>query len=409
MSGLQAKARAARYGLMADLIDAEVWDQWASGMPGRHPLASAETRRVLVTAHHRDDAIETFLMRLKRGSGLEGLASIREVDTLRRPPSEMRPFPSAVRLCRPMLAIGKDRLIATANALGLAWQEDPSNSDARFERVRIRQQTTVLDELGLASEALQLSINRLGGARSLIDRACAVALGDAGGASAAVDWHGGLYATIDPNRLGLLQGPALPSEDAGARLMERVLRHVLARIGGAEEGPELAQLEALARQLGQGTAGMPGETIAGCRIDRPEDLEGRQPGIVRVWREAGRDGLPEISLGPGDGGWWDNRFAVSISAAAPGPVGIRALGIDGVRQLKTQLPEIGRWRGLPDGALATLPAAWSGDGLLAVPSLPAAIAALDSPLRTSIAAGLGDLASGGGFGIRAEFRPWSMA
>lgn len=123
-SGVQAEARRARYALLAN-----------------------EARRLggatLVTAHTLDDQAETMLMRLAHGSGPSGLAGMRR-----------RSEVNGVVLARPLLGLPKARLIATAEAHGLPFVRDPSNSDPRFERIRWRETMPVLAEQGLTAERL---------------------------------------------------------------------------------------------------------------------------------------------------------------------------------------------------------------------------------------------------------------
>ena len=85
-AGLQARARAARYDLMA-------------------AYCHANDIAALVTAHTIDDQAETFLMRLKRGSGLDGLAAIPECGVW-----------AAIAVLRPLLDVTKARLMATLDA-----------------------------------------------------------------------------------------------------------------------------------------------------------------------------------------------------------------------------------------------------------------------------------------------------
>ena len=107
-ASLQARARAARYDLMAAYCHA-------------HDI------QVLVTAHHLDDQAETFLMRLKRGSGLDGLAAIPE-----------RGAWAGIAVLRPLLDVQKARLVATLREADVRFVCDPSNHDPRFERARVR-------------------------------------------------------------------------------------------------------------------------------------------------------------------------------------------------------------------------------------------------------------------------------
>ncbi|WP_051013792.1 tRNA lysidine(34) synthetase TilS [Pararhodospirillum photometricum] len=81
----------------------------------------------LLLAHHQNDQAETVLERLARSSGPDGLAAMASIT--HRP---------GVRLLRPFLDVPKTALVATAHALGLSWDEDPSNQDPRFERARWR-------------------------------------------------------------------------------------------------------------------------------------------------------------------------------------------------------------------------------------------------------------------------------
>jgi tRNA(Ile)-lysidine synthase len=81
----------------------------------------------LVTAHQRDDQAETVLLRLLRGSGIDGLAAM-------RPLSAFGPG----WLWRPLLEVPRAALLAYARDHGLGWIEDPHNGDPRFARSWLR-------------------------------------------------------------------------------------------------------------------------------------------------------------------------------------------------------------------------------------------------------------------------------
>ncbi len=110
-SALQERARAARYAVLGD---------WAMS----HGLSA------LVTAHHADDQAETLLMRLNRGAGVRGLASMRRVSVV--------PGRSKLALLRPLLGWRRRDLAAVVEAAGIKAADDPSNADMRFERARVR-------------------------------------------------------------------------------------------------------------------------------------------------------------------------------------------------------------------------------------------------------------------------------
>ena len=130
-TGLQAQARSARYTLLA---------REAERLGGA----------TLVTAHTLDDQAETLLMRLAHGSGPSGLTGMRA-----------RGEKEGVALARPLLAVPKARLGATAEARGLPFVRDPSNADQRFERVRWRETMPLLAEQGLTAERLGRLAQRL--------------------------------------------------------------------------------------------------------------------------------------------------------------------------------------------------------------------------------------------------------
>jgi tRNA(Ile)-lysidine synthase len=129
---LQAEARHARYGAMA---------QWIAD---RELVA-------LATGHHADDQAETLMMRLNRGSGVAGLAGARARGIV---PGTRIP------LLRPLLDWRRACLEAIVEKAGISAIADPSNLDDRFDRVRIRKalaQADWLDVPAVAASAAHLS------------------------------------------------------------------------------------------------------------------------------------------------------------------------------------------------------------------------------------------------------------
>ena len=103
--GIQEAAREMRYAWFSTLLS----DQ-------------ANTKKVLLTAHHADDQVETVFMQLARGTGLHGLTGIPE----RRE--------DALSLARPLLSFSKDEIIECAKTNGLDFVEDSSNSKDDYTR-----------------------------------------------------------------------------------------------------------------------------------------------------------------------------------------------------------------------------------------------------------------------------------
>jgi len=109
-ASVQAKARETRYFLL---------EHWAVEIGAG----------ALLTAHHADDQAETFLMRAARGSGVAGLASIRERRALGS---------NGLILLRPLLGWRRAELRDLVGASGLPFVDDPSNADDRHDRTRFR-------------------------------------------------------------------------------------------------------------------------------------------------------------------------------------------------------------------------------------------------------------------------------
>lgn len=239
LTGIQARARAARYELLVD---------WCIG----------NGAGALVTAHSLDDQAETVLMRLARGSGLDGLAAMRVLRD------------DKVAILRPLLGVPRARLRSTLAAAGIGWIEDPANEDPRYERVRWRRALKLLDQEGLAPGMIALSARRLERARQALEHATSRL-------EAAAVAHEARHATFRPTAL----------EDEPEELRLRLLRRLIVRYGAGGEPPELAALERLSAWMSEGVSG--GRTLAGCRIARGKDL-------VRISREPPRrqaaDGLP---------------------------------------------------------------------------------------------------------------------
>lgn len=79
--------------------------------------------KTLVTAHHGDDNLETFLINLSRGTGIEGLTGIPK---------------KTESISRPLLLFSKESILAYAEQQKLAWREDRTNAETKYHRNKIR-------------------------------------------------------------------------------------------------------------------------------------------------------------------------------------------------------------------------------------------------------------------------------
>ncbi len=92
--------------------------------------------RPVVLAHHRDDAVETLLLRLARGSGLAGLAAPRPVQALGSDSGNAE----KLVLWRPWLDVPRATLRTLLEAAGVPWCEDPTNTQPITPRNRLRRE-----------------------------------------------------------------------------------------------------------------------------------------------------------------------------------------------------------------------------------------------------------------------------
>jgi tRNA(Ile)-lysidine synthase len=129
---LQARARSARYDALA---------AWG------HDMACS----CICLGHSQTDVAENFLIRLARGSGVDGLSVMRGRWTER-----------GMQWLRPLLEVSRAELQAFLRAQGQGWCDDPSNEDPAFMRVRMRQAAPDLDALGLTSLRLAKTATRMG-------------------------------------------------------------------------------------------------------------------------------------------------------------------------------------------------------------------------------------------------------
>ena len=222
-SDVEAAARNARYRLMGD------WCR-KSGVAA------------LFVAHTRDDQAETFLLRLARGSGLDGLAAMRP----------LAPYPvpgfGELTVVRPLIGLERETLRAHLAGLGHTWLEDPMNEESRFARVRIRAALAGLETSGLSKARIAAAARHLSRAREALDEVVAAVL------SRACRLEDG---TLCVDRTALVAAP----REIGLR----ALSELLMAVSGQTYRPRFERLERLFDTIRFGRLGA-GSTLHGCRI-----------------------------------------------------------------------------------------------------------------------------------------------
>lgn len=295
---LPAKARSARYAMMAD---------WATV----HQL------RGVVLGHTEDDVAETFLMRLARRAGVDGLAAM-----------QPRRREGGITLHRPLLQASRADLRKYLEARDTPWIDDPSNSDARYRRTQARRALEALAPVGVTADALADVAHHLAQASDTL----------------------GHYAAEEAQELATVQHGDLLLDGAGFRALRgdiarRILQTGLRWITGADYGARGPDLTRLLENLDAGQGG----TLAGCRITQ----NSRQIRLTREYAAIDRIGVSPDVL-------WDNRWRLSGPPAA-GAV-LAPLGPRG----RETCPD---WRksGLPAHSVEATVALWQGDVLLSAP------------------------------------------
>lgn len=295
---LQDQARQARYRLIG---------AWAA----ENGIAA------VALGHTADDQAETFLMRLAREAGIDGLAAMaRQRDAY------------GVTWMRPLLGMTRADLRRFLTDRAVDWIEDPSNNDDGFERIKIRKMMGALTPLGLTVERLAAVADHLGSVQNALDVQTAAA------AQTLARIDGG---DVCFDRDGLF---SLPDE-----IGRRLLVHALKWVASSAYPPRRKALADAKMALLDGRDA----TLGGCRLMV-------EPGHIRITREtqAVRDTtcpIPDI---------WDQRWR----AEGPENSGYRIaiLGENGI----SACPD---WRqtGRPRASILASPAIWDDDQLVAAP------------------------------------------
>ena len=287
---------------------------------GRRAVMAGWAQRVgvgaVALAHTQDDVAETFLMRLARGAGVDGLSAM-----------AARWDEAGVVWLRPLLGVSRAELRLYLTGIGAAWVEDPSNDNDRFDRVRMRKAMVGLGDLGLTAARLAEVAGHQAQARQALERAADQAFA----------------------RCAVVQGNAVRLDVAtlareAPEVQRRVLMQATLQLVPSDYAPRGPALQAL---LGQVLAGK-AATLAGLRFQ-----------VTRTGAWFYREYKAVAGLICGADGLWDGQWRITGDLPAGGEM--RALGA-GIAACKA-------WRatGLPRGAVMASPALWLGEALLAAP------------------------------------------
>ena len=315
-TGIQSSAREVRYKLMLD---------WCS----------KNSFTDLFIAHHQDDQAETFLMRLVRGSSIEGLACMREVSTRR-----------GVRIVRPLLTVPKERLKQTLISIGQTWIEDPSNSDLRFMRTRLRKIRSNLEHRKVTNARLSKLAQSFSILRKMLELCCHNFIEN--------------YVKIYPE--GWARLDTEPLKPLPSILVEKILTYILNVIGGKPYPPRLDSLGRLINNLHQVKEGG-SFTLSNCVV--------RKEGKYLIFFREERHPVSTISLNRQTSIIWRNIFNCSFiyhNKNISDELFLAPLGEVGWSQVIKKKPEL-RELAIPYEVKKTMPALFDNRGVLEVPHL----------------------------------------
>ncbi len=169
-------------------------------------------------AHHEMDQVETFLFRLAKGSGLDGLAGMESISRYRK---------TDLMLMRPLLECSKELIEEFCRVRGVSFVKDPTNVDLSYARARLRRSLPVLEAEGLTQKRLSLTSQRMARARDALDFYTEKLLRKT--------------VTLKKNGSAIIDMAALG--DAPLDIRIRLIRKTLVTLGEDGYGPRLEALE----------------------------------------------------------------------------------------------------------------------------------------------------------------------
>lgn len=326
-SGLQEWARLQRYQILMSV--------------------ARDRQAVILFAHHAGDQAETIAMRLLRGSGPVGLAGI--------PSTRIQ---HGITISRPLLGWSHDQLMRVCCHFGYAFEDDPSNRDRQFERVRIRQLLAHLAQEGEEPSSDQLL--RLGLISAKLSKAATNA--NERPLEEAVQWHSAGYATIVTEKLA----------DLPTFRFALLMRRLVMSISGSHYAPSGAAIDELRDRIDAGLSA----TIGGCHFSPVPSLQKGdgnndkpETSIYRLFRETGRH-LRTMPIGTGN----EVKFAGCWLVKSQRKGVLHALG-DARRVwagfdraiINKNMPE--DWHSVPHRARQAIPVLTTLDGGLIYPQI----------------------------------------
>ena len=271
----------------------------------------------ILIGHTLDDQAETLLLRLKRGSGVDGMTGMKPVAH----------HPSGMMLIRPLLNILRQDLRDYLGEIDQPWCDDPSNENTAFDRIAMRQLLPQLQSAGISLDRFALMAKHMQRAQAALDQTARDVF----------------------QKTGLQQGTDLILDQDGFfaaphETQARLLSAGLCWISGNFYRP---RFDALQRVLSDMQIAKP-SSLHGCLVYPYKNT-------IRITREYA------ATQSSADHNVWDDRWHTQN---VPTDSYLRALGKDGAAQLDTGLR-----KNVPYRSLYVQPAIFRHGQLLYSPTL----------------------------------------
>ena len=287
----------------------------------------------LYLAHHLDDQIETFLFRMFRGSGLQGLTSFSS--------SYER---NGLTLIRPLIDTPKSELISYARRKKINWVEDPSNKNQKYDRVKLRKVLPLIYKEGFDKKVFLKSVKKLRLANQALDQITKEFVLQ--------------YVIINKNISVFIKQELFLTapEDVQLRVLQNTIRIFSGERYYSPNYLKILNLMNWARNDNDISAKTLGGTI----------FRKRKGGLILYKEVKKLNDIKPIKLSKSKYKAWDNRFLIKINKSVKGEISY--LGNEGVKILKSKkiLGKKG-FKGIPLTALYSIPAMWDGKRLISAP------------------------------------------
>ncbi|MBA8667059.1 tRNA lysidine(34) synthetase TilS [Holosporaceae bacterium 'Namur'] len=278
-ANLHAIAREERYNLLTD-------------------FCKKNNIKYLLTAHNRNDQAETVLMRIFRGTGIDGLTGI---------PGHYET--KGISILRPLLLFSREEIEATLTYAKWEWVNDPSNLNEKYERSKIRKLINTLPEKQLIISRLNLLAKNSARAKSFLNIHSNKVYEEIS--------YEGKFGEIYLNKAEFLK----LDEEIALRILTRILN----RVSGNHYPPRLGSLELLYNLIRENKDFI--KTLWGCEINANAEtmLFYRELNAVENMKK----------LIPHQETIWDNRYKIKVTEE----LSVGALNQQGLKTLKAWIKD----------------------------------------------------------------------